>query len=234
MPNRGSLDRGRRRERFFWRACERESDASEAAMASSIFLHGGQEIFLGEFGPRFWRDDDFGVAELPEEKVGEAHFAGGADEKIGVGGAGGVEAGGEGGFVDGVRIEGAGPGVAGEGAGGVGDFGARAVAEGEGEGEGGVAGGFFDGVVEAAAGVFRQVVEMTDGAKADVALHDFGGAFGEEPVEQGHKTADFLGRALPVFFAEGVKREERDAGFEATGGAGADGFRAAAMAFDAG
>ena len=67
---------------------------SEATVASSSafeFGNRGVEVGFAEVGPEFWRDVEFGVAELPEEKIGEAHFTGRADEQVRIGPFCGVE-----------------------------------------------------------------------------------------------------------------------------------------------
>ncbi len=61
-------------------------------MAALVFADGVEEVALAEVGPEFFDDDHFGVADLPEEEVGESHFAGGADEEVGVGDVCGLEA----------------------------------------------------------------------------------------------------------------------------------------------
>ena len=44
-----------------------------------------------ELGPALFGDPDFGVADLPEQKIADPHFAGRANEKIRIGRAGRVE-----------------------------------------------------------------------------------------------------------------------------------------------
>ncbi len=55
---------------------------------------------LVEFGPAFIGDPDFGVADLPEQEIADPHFAGGANQQIGVGRAGRIEMIGDRRFVD--------------------------------------------------------------------------------------------------------------------------------------
>ena len=49
-------------------------------MAALIFLDGFKEVAFTEIRPIFFNDDDFGVTDLPEEEIGDAHFAGSTDE----------------------------------------------------------------------------------------------------------------------------------------------------------
>src|SRR5271168_2281696 len=44
-----------------------------------------------EVGPERRGDVDFGIGELPEEEVAQAHFTAGADEEVGVGIVAGVK-----------------------------------------------------------------------------------------------------------------------------------------------
>src|SRR5437763_13559189 len=58
------------------------------------------QIVFGKIRPEDVADVQLGVADLPEEIVADAHLAGGADEQIRVGCAGGVEVFGDGFFGD--------------------------------------------------------------------------------------------------------------------------------------
>src|SRR5580704_14260361 len=50
-----------------------------------------EEMGTIEIGPKDFSDEDFGVGNLPEEKIADPHFAAGTNEEIGVGQIGGVE-----------------------------------------------------------------------------------------------------------------------------------------------
>ncbi len=53
-------------------------ERSEAAVSPSSgpeLGDGGVKISFAEVRPEFWGDVEFGVAELPEQEVGEAHLA---------------------------------------------------------------------------------------------------------------------------------------------------------------
>ena len=51
-------------------------------MAAGIFFNGFSEIGIPEVGPVFWADDNFRVRNLPEQKIGDAKFTGGSNEKV--------------------------------------------------------------------------------------------------------------------------------------------------------
>src|SRR6201997_5329524 len=78
-------------------------DGAVAAFAFLIVDEGFEEAGAIEIGPESFGDEDFGVGNLPEEEIADAHFAGGSDEEIGVGEIGGVEMAGEIFFGDGLR-----------------------------------------------------------------------------------------------------------------------------------
>ena len=56
------------------------SKRAETAMAAIVFLERGEELRFAKIGPQSLRDDEFGVGNLPEEKVADTHFTTGADE----------------------------------------------------------------------------------------------------------------------------------------------------------
>ncbi len=78
----------------------RFAEAAEAAFALLVVVDGFEQVDAAEVGPKAVGDEDFGVGDLPEEEVGDALLAGGADDEVGVGHVRGVEVGGELRFVD--------------------------------------------------------------------------------------------------------------------------------------
>src|SRR5512145_2000179 len=66
---------------------------------------GLQEVPATELGPVDVGDPDLGVGDLPEQKVGDTHFAARSDQQVGIGQTRGVEAVGERLLVDGARVE---------------------------------------------------------------------------------------------------------------------------------
>ena len=125
-----------------------------------------------EVGPEDVADEQLGVADLPEEIVADAHLAGGADEQVGVGHAGGVEVVGDRLFVDVAR-----GGAASRRpsraivAHGVGDFGPAAVVEREHERQAVVVSGFFERDVHFFEHRVGEIFQPADLAEADVVLH---------------------------------------------------------------
>ena len=206
---------------------------AEAALAGGVGGEAGEELVLAEVGPEHGREYELGVGALHEEEIADARLAGGADDEVGVGDAGGVEVAGEGvpgGFAGGVPAGGDGPGV---GEGGVGDFGARAVVEGEDEGVFLVVGGGGDGGGELFLHGGRERARAADGAEGDfVFLEGFELAL-EEVVEEAHEAADLALRAVPVFGGEGIEGEVFYAGLESGGDCGAHGLGAAAVPLEA-
>src|SRR5271170_5049612 len=61
------------------------AQASEAAFAALVVGEGFEEMDAAEVRPEAVGDEDFSVGNLPEEEVGDALLAGGADDEIGVG-----------------------------------------------------------------------------------------------------------------------------------------------------
>ena len=99
-------------------------------MSSRVFFESGVELGFAEIGPEGGGDDEFGVGDLPEEKIADAHFAAGADEQIGIGNVSGVKVLGENLFGDVGGVEVAGPDLLGDAADGIHDFGTATVTQG--------------------------------------------------------------------------------------------------------
>jgi len=135
------------------------AEAAEAAFALLVVVDGLKEMDAAEVGPEAVSDKDLGVSDLPEEEVGDALLAGGADDEIRVRHVRGIEVGGELGFVDagldGVDLEEVFEGAAAlvglfdergdEHARGVDDLRAGTVVEGKGQGGAGVLASLFLG-----------------------------------------------------------------------------------------
>ncbi len=71
------------------------AEAAEAAFAALVGGDGFEEMEAAEVGPEAIGDEDLGVGDLPEEEVGDALLAGGADDEVGVGHVAGVEGAGD-------------------------------------------------------------------------------------------------------------------------------------------
>ncbi len=204
------------------------AEAAEAAFAALVCGDGFEEMEAVEVGPEAVGDKDLGVGDLPEEEVGDALLAGGADDEIGVGHVPGVEGAGDAGLVKGFESAGAEEVVdgaaAGVGLGGevgkdaadcIDDFGAGAVVEGEGEGGASVFCGGFHCPLHGVLDLLREVVGAADVGHADVVVVHALDVADEVAFEELHKEADLgLGTAKVVFERESVEGEpgEVDAG----------------------
>src|SRR5689334_2011719 len=98
-------------------------------MAEIVFFEGGEELGFAKIRPESLSDDEFGVGNLPEEKVADAHFTAGADEQIRIGDVMSIKVLGENLFGDVGRIQLAGFHFCCEAADGLNDFSAASVAE---------------------------------------------------------------------------------------------------------
>src|SRR5579862_7187681 len=209
------------------------ADAAVAAIALLEFDEGLEEPGAIEIRPQGIGDENLRVGNLPEQEVADAHFAAGADEQIGVGEAGSVEVLFELGL--GELFRGAGGALFGEDAvGGVHNFGAAAVVERDAQHYTRVFGGGFGGFASVALHRRRQFVGAAQKTHADVVFLDERHLLADVFTEQLHEKLDFGFGAAPVFHGEGVKSQR----FNLHTGAGFDGaargFRAFAVAGDAG
>lgn len=209
------------------------SDTAEAAVALRVVGDRGEEIGFGEIRPELGSDVDLGVAELPEEKIGKAEFARGADQEIGVGDVLGVEAFGD----EFGRDPGFGQlafrGVADEGSDGIDEFGSTAVTEGEREGELRISGGGFNGAVQALLTGSWEVFQATDRLQTNAFFHHFRRFVVEKAVEKPHESTNFGGWALPVFGGKSVEGKEFDPRVATSFDAFANGLRALMVPLDA-
>lgn len=197
------------------------AEATESALAMLVGVDGLEQVKAVEVGPEAVGDEDLGVGDLPEEEVGDALLAGGADDEVGVGHVRGVEGAGDGGLVEGLECAGseeildgtaAGVGFGGEvgedGADGVDDLGAGAIVEGQGEGSAGVLGRGLRGPLHGVLDLLRQVVGAADVGHANVVVVHAFDVSDEVAFEKLHEEADFgLGAAEIVFEREGVEGE---------------------------
>ncbi len=198
------------------------AETSEAAFAALVVDDGFEEMDAAEVRPETVCDEDLGVGDLPEEEVGDALLAGGADDEIGVGHVRGVEGARNGGLVEGVKRTGAeevfdgtaaGVGFSGEVgedvADSVDDLGAGSVVEGEGQGGSGVACGGLHGPLHGLLDFLREVVGAADVGHADVIVVHALNVADEVVFQELHEEADLgFWAAQIVFEREGVEGEE--------------------------
>jgi hypothetical protein len=131
-------------------------------------------LIVAKIRPQDRGDIEFGVGQLPEQKVAQAHFAAGADEQIGIADFGSLEVAGDAGLIDGFGIERAGGGLAGQFADGLGELLSAAVAQSEIEDEAGIVLQAGDSRLESDARGRRQLFEVADNGQADVIAVEFG------------------------------------------------------------
>ena len=60
-------------------------DATVAAFALLEIEKSFEETSAVEVGPENLGDEEFGVGDLPEKEIADAHFSAGTDEEIGIG-----------------------------------------------------------------------------------------------------------------------------------------------------
>ena len=137
-------------------------------MSSRVFFESGVELGFAEIGPEGGGDDEFGVGDLPEEKIADAHFAAGADEQIGIGNVAGVEMLGKGLLRDVGGVEFAGFDFFRDAADGVHDLGATTVAESHNERQAVVFRERLNGFAEMVLDVFGQAINLAYDFEADV------------------------------------------------------------------
>src|SRR4029077_11122019 len=194
--------------------------------------YGCKEMGAVEVGPENFGDEDFGVGNLPEEKIADAHFAAGANEKIGIRKIGGVEMAGELTFGDWLRGAVA-VALGEEGVHGVDDFGAASVIEGDRENHAGVAGGSVRGFARVFLNGRGKLFGAPEETHTDIVLLKKRHFFTNVLTEKLHEEFNFGLGAAPVFDRESVESEcfnmQARAGFDG----GACGFRACAMPGDA-
>src|SRR5438067_1021272 len=103
----------------------------EAAMAAGVFFEGFEELRFAEIRPEGLGHDQFGVGNLPKQKIADSHLAAGSDEQVRIGHVLGVKVLGDDFLVDFGGIEFALPNLIGNPADGLDNFSASSVAEGE-------------------------------------------------------------------------------------------------------
>ena len=61
------------------------SNQTKPAMAPRVFFQGLEELRLAEIWPKRRGDDEFGVGNLPQKEIADAHFAAGPNQQIRIG-----------------------------------------------------------------------------------------------------------------------------------------------------
>ena len=160
-----------------------------------------------EVRPERVRHPDFGVRNLPEQEIADAHFAARADQEIGIGLAGGVEKLAELALVEICRRDAGRHRAACR----IDDLGAAAVVEGDVEEHARVLRRTFDGHRELGLHVGRELVRPPDHLKANVVPQQRRQLEAQIALQQQHQRVDLGARALPVLHRKRVEGQDVDA-----------------------
>src|ERR1041385_4551917 len=156
--------------RFGGRSLYLSEDAAVATVAFSKILDRFEEILLREVGPQLLGDVHFRVGKLPEKKIREPHFAGSADQQIGIGIITRVKMFAEHVDVDHRAIDVARLDLAQQTLYSVDDLQPTAVTERKNQGEAGVHRRAFDGIVKLFLATRRQIRQTSDRLEPDIFL----------------------------------------------------------------
>src|SRR5450631_991104 len=224
------------------------ADAAVAAFAFLVFDEGFEQAGAVEIGPERFGDEHFGVGDLPEEEIADAHFSAGTNQEIGIGQAVGVEVAGELIFGDAldvtisvsidlaiaVRV-----GVAVAVAlreyrvHRVDDLGAAAVVQSDTQAHAAVGGGAFGGFADVFLHRGRKIAGAAEKAHANIVFLDEWHFLAEIFAQELHEKISFGFGAAPVFDGKSVEGER----FNVQAGAGFNGaagrFGAVAVPRDA-
>src|SRR5688500_8193481 len=147
-------------------AAPSDGHAAEPALARLVVSNGLEELPAPEVGPEHRGDEELRVGELPEQEVGDALLAGGADEEVGVREAGGEEATAEGVLVDRGGVEPPRGDVGGEEARRAHQLGAAAVRDEQVQRESSVRRGRADDALHRGGGARGEPLELAEDADA--------------------------------------------------------------------
>ena len=204
-------------------------ESAEATFAAGVLADGVVEVLDAKVGPIDVGDVHLGIADLPEEIVGDAPLPGGADQQIRIGQPGGVQISADHVLVDVGVVNAPGQNVVDDGAQRVGDFGAGAVVQRDAEREPGAVTRGGGSLIDFIEDGLRQAFAAPQLDEADIVLDKFPSLFDEVLEVQVHQRTDFSRGPFPVLHREGIERQ----GVELEPGAldddVADGLRASAM-----
>ena len=183
------------------------SESSETAFSAGVVQQSRFHVPFAKVRPQRVRHVNFRVADLPEKKVGDAHFSGGADKQVRFRHAGGVQVLAEQVFRYGVRMEFPSGDFFRYFPGGGGYFPTAAVGNGQNQIESGVSRSSFQTVLKKFPGAGWKTGEISYGVEAHAFFHHLVETFFQEFVQKEHQRAHFRFRAVPVFRGKGVKSE---------------------------
>src|SRR5262245_8383359 len=184
--------------------------APEAAFALLVVLERAEQLRLAEVRPQGLGHVQLGVGDLPQEEVGDAHFAAGADEQVGIRKAGGAEVRGERRLVDRLRVEPAVARGAGDAARRRDDVLAAPVTDAQTDVEAAIVARALDHAVELVSDRIGQAVHVADSVHAHLVLHELVHLGAQIAQQQPHQRVDLAPRPLPVLGREGEQAEEGD------------------------
>ena len=172
------------------------ANATKAPFAPLIGNQRAEEIRTPKIRPQLVHHHEFRVRDLPEEKVGDAHFAGRSDEQIGITELRMIEE-----LTEHFRRHVLGSDLSRprhfhRAARRARDLRARAVTEGQIERQACVPPGRFDGSVQPAAGLLAQVIQLPGCHQRDIVFHQFGQFVREELIEQLRGLADATSKPI--------------------------------------
>jgi hypothetical protein len=233
----GSMPRpGPRVQRKSWGPHASSRDAlrsfRQAAVAAFALLkieQGLQKLGAREIRPEGFGHINFGVGNLPEQKIADAHFAAGADEQVRIGQSGRVQVLGNHFLIDAGVGEAIVPHAIEDAIEGVDQLRAAAVIERYGELHARIARSLSHGAFHIGAHRSGQLVRPPDNQETDIIAMNDGQLFAEVLTQEAHQEIDFGFRAAPVFHGEGVESESGDIESGARFDYGSRGLDAGAM-----
>ncbi len=202
-------------------------------MPTGVFFQCGEELRFAEIWPQRLGDNQFGVRNLPEQEIADAHFAAGANEQVWIGVVRRVEVLRKQMLVDFRRVEFALLYLVADAANGFNDFSAAAVAQGKDQRQAVVFREGCFGFLELRLDKFGQTINLTDRFQPNIVFVQLTNFVFQEPRQILHQSIDFVLRPIPIFHGKGVKRQIFDPGFTGRANNSANGFDAIAMAFNA-
>src|SRR5580693_5559400 len=208
-------------------------DGAKPPFARGVLVERGEEGRVVEIRPQDREEHEFGVGRLPEQEIRQPHFAGGANDEIGVGKASRVEPLGQ--FVrpDRPSVEAPVANVDRQTPRRLEDFLPPAVIESHREREPVIAGGQGFGLDDEPDDVTREIVPFADDPDPDAIGVEFSEIVANEPLEEAHQHRHLLRRTAPVLRREAIDRKELHAALDRRTDNPAHGLDAAPMALEA-
>src|SRR5689334_11968416 len=185
------------------RGVELLAGAAEAALAALVRRDRLAEGLGAEVGPERVGEVELGVRELPQQEVGDALLAAGADEEVWLGREGHRQALGEA-----LLGDGCGGVVAAAAVGRLQDVPAPAVVGGDGEREPLVARGELLAAADELDDARVEARDVAHDLEADAVLVELADFLLERLEEELHEEGDFVGGAAPVLAREREQRQE--------------------------